>query len=574
MIPSRPDQLPIWEGPLPEPAPRSAGTLVLPVPTGNRTLLEPGQAAQYLGQLHEMMRRAFGRSFEILLVPYEEGRPADGHLLGRLAAVTSGLAGFRWLEGSHIGPGSAVRAGVFASRGRTVMVGNLEYYYEPDFFIQALASLRRDRSLTGVRANRRLPDAEFMVPVGLLSMVYRRHLLGMLLTRIWGRLFDIGTSDALSGAYVLRRGFALRAFNRVTCPWFLYGAELAILAKVNDLRLCDIPAHFAMEAEKSRLRLWGEIAKVLTWTSLLVGRIRRGEYRFLQSMGKRLTADDWGLSPGVNEGILRLARTGLLKRVSILAEGRYVSQRLNELKRVKGIEFGLHFNLTCPEAGGTFPSPWRFLLQWVIDRSRSGHGTLGRVRSALQEQLGALRALGIRPVHFDGHHHVHAVPGLLEAVSDILKVHGIRYVRTPYDPTLWVSSRLGVTLLGTLFKGAPGRCSLATSRFLYPTPSDFEDVNRFTDRLDSSPEAEVLVHPAAWDDIAQAAPSDPLRKERVEEYRLLRLLALERSLLSGMESGRGSGWSRLGGRSRSFPFGGWWEGHKQEAIKALNGLPR
>jgi len=574
MIRSSNDQLPIWEGPLPATTARLGATLVLPVPTGNRSLLGPEQAAQYLGQLQRMMRASFGRAYEILLVPYEEGRPADGHLLGRLEAVTNGHPGSRWLEGTHPGPGSAVRAGVFASKGRFVMVGNLEYYYEPDFFIQALAFLRGDRSLTGVRANRRLPDAEFMVPVNLLSMVYRRHLLGMLLTVIWGKFFDIGISDALSGAYVLRRDFALRAFNRITCPWFLYGTELAILARVNGLRLHDIPAHFAMEAEKSRLRLWGEIAKVVAWTFRLAQRTRRAEYRFLRMNGNRLTADDWGLSPGVNEGILLLARAGLLKRVSILAEGRYVSQRLNELKRVKGIEFGLHFNLTCPEAGGTFPSPWRFLLQWAIDRSRSGHGTLGRVRSALQEQLGALRALGIRPVHFDGHHHVHAVPGLLEAVSDILKEHGIRYVRTPYDPTLWVSSRLGVTLLGTLFKGAPGRCSLATSRFLYPTPSDFEDMNRFTDRLDSSPEAEVLVHPAAWDDIAQAAPSDPLRKERVEEYRLLRLLALERSLLSGMESGRGSGWSRLGGRSRSFPFGGWWEGHKQEAIKALNGLPR
>jgi hypothetical protein len=157
------------------------------------------------------------------------------------------------------------------------MVGNFEHYYEPDFFPEALALLRKDPSLTGVRANRRLPDAEFLVPVKLLSMVYRRHLLGVLLMRAWAALFDIGTSDALSGAYVLRRDFALRAFGRLTCPWFLYGVELALFAKVNGLHLRDIPAHFFMEAEKSRLRLWGEIAKVLHWTFRLWARARRGE---------------------------------------------------------------------------------------------------------------------------------------------------------------------------------------------------------------------------------------------------------------------------------------------------------
>jgi hypothetical protein len=37
----------------------------------------------------------------------------------------------------------------------------------------------------------------------------------------------------------------------------------------------------------------------------------------------------------------------------------------------------------------------------------------------------------------------------------------------------------------------------------------------------------VLIHPAAYDDLALDAPFDSLGRERVDQYRALRLLALE-----------------------------------------------
>jgi predicted glycoside hydrolase/deacetylase ChbG (UPF0249 family) len=37
-----------------------------------------------------------------------------------------------------------------------------------------------------------------------------------------------------------------------------------------------------------------------------------------------ISADDWGLSPDINEGILDLARRGIVRRVSVLSSGSFV----------------------------------------------------------------------------------------------------------------------------------------------------------------------------------------------------------------------------------------------------------
>ena len=42
-------------------------------------------------------------------------------------------------------------------------------------------------------------------------------------------------------------------------------------------------------------------------------------------------ADDWGLSPAINLGILELARRGWLRSVSLIANAPFLHERLDEL---------------------------------------------------------------------------------------------------------------------------------------------------------------------------------------------------------------------------------------------------
>jgi predicted glycoside hydrolase/deacetylase ChbG (UPF0249 family) len=443
-----------------------------------------------------------------------------------MAAKTLGNHPFRWVDHHHSGPGSAVREGVFLSRGHVILIGNLECHYDADFFRKALAKLRSGR--TGVVANRRLPDSEFTVPVTSLSLLYRRHLLGVLVGRIWSLIFRLPLTDNLSGAFVLKRDFALKTFNRLTCPGFLYEVEMALVAKVNGARISDLPAAFFLEREKPRLRVYQEIGSVLRWTWKFLWSLRWGDYGFLRSQGQLLTADDWGISPAVNDGILELARTGGLHRVSILAFGRFADYRLAELKRVPGIEFGLHFNLTYPEGGSLFRSLPDLLRAWYGKRGREKNELLARVRSALSDQLSFLERRGIRPKGLEGHHHVQILPGMLEGIQDILHARGIRRIRIPYHPSLWLGKKLPLAWWGKSLGPIAHRLGFASDPFYYPAPSDLSSFNRLVRCLNRVRGSEVLVHPAVDNDIPQVAPSDGDGRWRVAEYSLLRLLALER----------------------------------------------
>lgn len=517
-----------WKGPLPEWKGHLGASLILPVPLDPFTPLNVEEVLRYLGTLQGMMAELFPRDHEILLVPYGERRPAFGSLLSRMAAATQGQRPVRWLKSLHPGLGSAVREAVFISRGRKILVANLECHYGLSFFRQALGRLHRGQP--AVLANRRLPDSEFTVPVTLLSLVYRRHLLGVALSRIWSFLFSLPLTDNLSGAFVMDRSFALRVFNRITCPWFLYEAEMAIVAKTNGLTLGDLSAGFFLEREKPRLRVYAEILKVVHWTWKFFLQVRRGEYDFLRLNGNHLTADDWGMSPGVNEGILEMARLGHLRRVSVMAGGKYLGYRLKELKKIPGIEFGLHFNLTHPESGGAFPSLVSFLWAWAKGRLTGDRNIVNRVRQALEEQVAQLREKGIHPKRLEGHHHVHAVQGLLGEISDILRASGIRNVRVPYHPSLWLSFKAPLAWFGKTVQGAVQNLRFSSIPFYYPTQKDFSSFNRLVRCLNRTNRSEIIIHPASRNDIARESPSDSYRQHRVREFDLLRLLALETSL--------------------------------------------
>ena len=522
-----------WKGTLPRRSGRLKASLILPVPIDPFAPINVEEALGYLGGLERMMSGLFRGRYEILLVPYGERRPAFGSLLSRLTEATEGKKIFRWIRGFHPGPGSAVREAVFLSQGEKILVANLECHYEPSFFRRALRRLRSGGA--AVLANRRLPDSEFTVPVTLLSLVYRRHLLGVALSRVWSFLFALPLTDNLAGAYVMGRDFALRVFNRITCPWFLYEAEMAIVAKTNHLPLGDLPAAFFLEREKPRVRVYVEIGRTLSWTWRFFRNLRKGEYGFLRMNHNHLTADDWGMSPGVNDGILEMARLGHLRRVSAMAGGKYLGYRLGELKRVPGVEFGLHFNLTHPESGGLFPSFKSFLWAWGKARLTGDRTLVEKVRGALRDQILQLRKCGIKPRRLEGHHHVHALPGLLPEISGILKASGIRYVRVPYHPSLWLGLKAPLAWLGkTMLKAVRG-LEFDFLPFYYPTAADFSSFNRLVRCLNRTLRSEVIIHPAFRNDIARISPSDSYRQPRVREFDLLRLLALEFKAVGGKE---------------------------------------
>lgn len=236
----------------------------------------------------------------------------------------------------------------------------------------------------------------------------------------------------------------------------------------------------------------------------------------------QVTADDWGLSPSVNDGILDLVDRGVVRRVSLMANGKYLEYRLGELLRSPA-RLGLHFDLTYGGNSPHFSSKGR-LLRFLLNPVRSQLSKVSLISGELERQLGVLKSHGVRVEHLDGHHHVHIFPFVSSALREPLEKHGIDRVRLPYDKRLWQTTRFPLNVLSLLARSKFLKSGFISYPFLYPSAKDFRSEPSLALKMSSLMDTELIVHPAHSDDFDEFGVDDPLRKERVREYEFLKAM--------------------------------------------------
>src|SRR5438105_14172244 len=149
-----------------------------------------------------------------------------------------------------------------------------------------------------------------------------------------------------------------------------------------------------------------------------------------------VNADDFGLSPGVNEGILEAHAAGAVSSVSVLGDAPGWEPAVAALRRA-GAELGagLHLNLTAgePVSGGqslVHARTGRFHgLAGLVARALTGRIDHHDVAAECGAQLARLRAVGVRVTHIDSHRHVHALPGVWAPVVATARANGVAFVR-------------------------------------------------------------------------------------------------------------------------------------------------
>ena len=270
-----------------------------------------------------------------------------------------------------------------------------------------------------------------------------------------------------------------------------------------------------------------------------------------------VNADDFGLSAGVNRGILEAYAAGVVSSVSVLVNApgwTDAVQRLRDLGPGPGV--GLHVNLTmgrpvswggglCDARSGRFHT-----LPALVARALAGRLDPGDVAIECAAQLARLRTAGLVVTHLDSHRHVHVLPGVWGAVVEAARAAGVPVVRVPLEPwsvnpANWRASlkkaalrmAWGVASRGAVALDRPDRfvgISLQGSRSF---PARLLAV---LDRLEPGT-TELMVHPgyadgdlAAWDDYTAprarelAALTLPEVRERFREgrFRLIHFGAL------------------------------------------------
>jgi predicted glycoside hydrolase/deacetylase ChbG (UPF0249 family) len=484
---------------------------ILPLPLDSQSTFERDRLPALLKRWKAAMS---GVDCEWIIVPYGDRSSKWVPIEGALSPL------------GDVGRGQALRAGFLHARGRSIGTLSLEQPVGEEFLQEAWKILSSSQADL-VRANRRDPQSRFQIPVSVLHQVYGRHRMGLRFNRLVRLMLPhVRASDTQSGSFLLSRKLASHAFACQYSSGFLFDLELSLAAAGMEARETELAVQLQLPAEKASRRVFAEAFAILRGLPILASRWRRGCYLPLTKPAQAISADDWGLSPGVNRGILALAKRGVIKRVSLMADGPHLSEGLQELIALPGIELGLHFNLTYASPDPTRlrgRSPGRLLLAWVFGRSQ----LLPRAVDELRTQLSSLERSGTKITYLDGHHHIHLLPGLIDAIAPELKARGIKQVRLPYDPALWLTSRLPLVLLALLAKQALDRNGFVYSSFFYPKLSHFLDPASLRGKLARNPEIEMIVHPSDSDDVRHLSTPDSYSSERVIEFLSLRMLARE-----------------------------------------------
>ena len=156
-----------------------------------------------------------------------------------------------------------------------------------------------------------------------------------------------------------------------------------------------------------------------------------------------VNADDFGLSAGVNRGILETHAAGVVSSVSVLVNAPGwddAVRRLRDLGPPPGLGVGLHLNLTMGRPvswGGSLCNvrTGRFhTLPALVARAVTGRLDSGDVAIECTAQLARLRNAGLVVTHVDSHRHVHVLPGVWGAVVETARAAGVPVVRVPLEP--------------------------------------------------------------------------------------------------------------------------------------------
>jgi chitin disaccharide deacetylase len=188
---------------------------------------------------------------------------------------------------------------------------------------------------------------------------------------------------------------------------------------------------------------------------ILMRGARVGELRSIRYDAdmKRLivTADDFGISPGVNAAVEDAHRNGILSAAGLMVAGDAAADAVERARRMPKLGVGLHLVLVdgkpvlpperlpdLVDASGRFPNALVALGARIYLRAAARRQAEMEIRA----QLEAFRATGLSLDHVNAHHHFHFHPVVRDILIRLAPEFGIRAMRVPREPFLHANNVL------------------------------------------------------------------------------------------------------------------------------------
>ena len=235
-----------------------------------------------------------------------------------------------------------------------------------------------------------------------------------------------------------------------------------------------------------------------------------------------VNADDFGLTRGVNQGIIRAHREGILTSATLMATAREFDHAVALAQANPELGVGCHLVLVGGRAvapaeeisslggrDGQLPSS----LALFAARVSVGSVRPSEIERELRAQIEKIRKAGIEPSHVDTHKHTHVHPVVMEAVGKVVRDYGIKRIRNPIENLrdswngVGLSTRLApagiVRVVGWRFRAISERYGLASpDHFLGLAKTGQLGPEALRRMIEALPEGntEIMVHPGTCDD--------------------------------------------------------------------------
>ncbi len=163
-----------------------------------------------------------------------------------------------------------------------------------------------------------------------------------------------------------------------------------------------------------------------------------------------VNADDFGMTAGINRGIVEGIQQGIITSTTLMATSRAFGDAVEQAHKLK--ERTPHFSVGCHVVlldGEAALPPER--VPTLLEPSANGGtgqlcssltkfarcalaGKLNReeIEAEADAQFARLQTAGIEPSHFDCHKHAHMFPAVLQPLLRAAKARGIPAVRNPF----------------------------------------------------------------------------------------------------------------------------------------------
>lgn len=141
-----------------------------------------------------------------------------------------------------------------------------------------------------------------------------------------------------------------------------------------------------------------------------------------------VNADDFGLSKGINYGIIEACKNGLVTSTTAMVNGEAISHAAQLSRCAPDLAVGIHFVLTQGESLSAMPGLTRKgrLGKWIWQMAEEGNLPLNEIAYELECQYQRFVELfGHEPTHIDSHHHTHMIAQVYPIVSAFARRKGV-----------------------------------------------------------------------------------------------------------------------------------------------------